>query len=237
MSDSITVVIVDDHYVTRRGIVSLLDHNPKVQIVGEGSAGEHVLDLLSEHNPDVLIVDLQMPMYEDQPNGPWFEPARTLQQALSQNPDTAIVVLSQEQQTQTIQTLAEIGVQGYLLKADTSTHFLDKVIEIIHTGNHYFSPEIQRIIYAADPLARDEGFSLTERQLDTLRGIARYPEASRKELADKLNITTSTLQKHINAIFTELQTTNMVSTVLQAMRLGLISFEEPAEQSGSQNTV
>lgn len=224
MKDAIRVVIVDDHFVTRQGIISLLSRNERIQIVGEGSAGEHVLTLLAEHRPDILITDLQMPAQAEELNGPWFEPAKTLQQVTNEYDSTAVVVLSQEHDAQTIQTLAEIGVRGYLLKADASAAVLDRVVEIIHAGHHYFSPEVQRIIYTASPIQNEH--SLTERQLAILRAIARFPESYREDLADSMNITTSTLQKHISAIFAKMETTNMVSTILKAMRMGLVSLND-----------
>lgn len=221
MTNLIRVAIVDDHFVTRQGVISLLARNEKIQVVGEGSTGEDILILLAQHQPDVMIIDLQMPAYNNQPDGPSFEPVQTLQKVLAEYESTAIVVLSQEHEAQTIQSLAEIGVQGYLLKADSSAHLLDRVVEIVHTGEHYFSPEVQRIIYAAPPITMTPG--LTERQLDVLQAIARAPEASREELADKMGIVTSTLQKHITAIFTAMGTTNMVETIMKAMRMGLVS--------------
>jgi DNA-binding NarL/FixJ family response regulator len=223
MNNLIRVVIVDDHFVTRQGIISLLAKNEKIQVVGEGGTGEDILILLAQHQPDVLIVDLQMPAYKDQPNGPLFEPTKTLKQVLTEYDSTAIVVLSQEHEAQTIQSLAEIGVQGYLLKADSSARLLDRVVEIIHTGDHYFSPEVQKIIYAASPIENNR--MLTERQLDILRAIARSPEIDRDDLAKNMNIATSTLQKHITAIFAAMETTNMVATILKAMRMGLISLD------------
>lgn len=223
MTDFIRVAIVDDHFVTRQGIISLLARNERIQVVGEGGTGEDVLSLLAEQQPDVLIVDLQMPAYRDQPNGPLFEPAKTLQQVLTKYDSTAIMVLSQQHDAQTIQSLADIGVRGYLLKADSSAQLLDRVVEIVHAGQHYFSPEVQKIIYAAASIEKTQ--TLTERQLEILRAIAGSPEVERDDLANSMNIATSTLQKHIRAIFDAMGTTNMVSTIIKAMRMGLICLD------------
>ena len=220
MTDVIRVVIVDDHYVTRQGIISLLSRNERIQVVGEGSAGEHVLALLAEHQPDILLTDLQMPAMADQPEAGWFEPVRVLTQALAEYSATAIIVLSQEHDAHTIQSLADIGVQGYLLKADRSARSLDSVVEIVHSGNPYFSPDVQTIIYSASPI-REES-QLTEAHLALLRLVARYPDSTRKDLAARLNVSPNTVHTHIAAIYDRLGTANMVSTMLKAIRMGLI---------------
>jgi DNA-binding NarL/FixJ family response regulator len=220
MKDIIRVVIVDDHFVTRQGIISLLSRNERIEVVGEGSAGEHILMLLAEHKPDILITDLQMPAQADRPESGWFEPVRVLKQAVTEYSSTAVIVLSQEHDAQTIQSLAEIGVQGYLLKADRSARSLDSVVEIIYSGNPYFSPDVQTIIYSAAPIRDDS--QLTEAHLALLRMVARYPDSTRKELATRLNVSPNTIHSHITAIYNRMGTANMVSTILKAMRMGLI---------------
>lgn len=220
MKDIIRVVIVDDHFVTRQGIISLLSRNERIEVVGEGSAGEHVLMLLAEHKPDILITDLQMPARADKPEAGWFEPVRILGEAIVEHSSTAIIVLSQEHDVYTIQSLAEIGVQGYLLKADRTARSLDSVVEIVHAGNPYFSPDVQAIVYSAAPVRSDS--NLTDAQLALLQMVARFPDSSRQELAARLNIAPNTLQNHITAIRSRMETANMVSTILKAMRMGLI---------------
>lgn len=223
MKQSIRVVIIDDHFVSRQGIISLLAGNERLEVVAQGSAGNHVLELLEEHQPDVLIVDLQMPADENDPKGALFEPVATLQKAIRTYPSTSVIVLSQEHDVQTIQSLAEVGVKGYLLKTDDFARILDRVVEMIHVGTLYFSPEVQEIILSA-PRIRRKG-PLTEQQLNVLRAIVRSPDVPRVEVAASLHISSSTLQKHITALFTSLEAPNMVTCVLKAMRMGLIDVD------------
>lgn len=223
MEESIRVVVIDDHFVSRQGIISLLASNEKLEIVAEGSAGNHVLELMADHQPDVLITDLQMPAHEDNPKGVLFEPVSTLQKAIETYQSTSVIVLSQEHDVQTIQSLAEVGVKGYLLKTDDFARILGQVVEMIHVGTMYFSPEVQAIIVSA-PKIRRKG-KLTEQQLNVLRAVIRSPDVTREELAASLHISKSTLQKHINAIFASLEAPNMVSCVLKAMRMRLIDVD------------
>lgn len=223
MHNLIRVAIIDDHLVTRQGIISLLKNNEKIEIVAEGNAGNHVLELLEIHKPDVLITDLQMPAHENNPKGVLFEPVSTLKKAIERFESTAIIVFSQEHDIQTIQSLAQIGVKGYLLKTDDFAGTLDQVVEMVHAGKMYFSPEVQEIIISAPRLKNNQ--HLTAQQMNVLRAIMRSPAATRVELAESLSISPSTLQKHINAIFAALDVPNMESCFLKAMRMRLVDVK------------
>lgn len=223
MQNLIRVVIIDDHLVTRQGIISLLKNNKKIEIIAEGNAGNHVFELLETHKPDVLITDLQMPAHENNPKGVLFEPISTLKKAIEQFESTAIIVFSQEHDIQTIQSLAQIGVKGYLLKTDDFASTLDQVVEMVHAGKMYFSPEVQEIIISAPRLKHNQ--HLTAQQMNVLRTIMRSPAATRVELAESLSISPSTLQKHINAIFAALDVPNMESCFLKAMRMRLVDVK------------
>ena len=222
MQNLIRVVIIDDHLVTRQGIISLLKNNKKIEIVAEGNAGNHVFELLETHKPDVLITDLQMPAHENNPKGVLFEPISTLKKAIEQFESTAIIVFSQEHDIQTIQSLAQIGVKGYLLKTDDFASTLDQVVEMVHAGKMYFSPEVQEIIISAPRLKHNQHLTA---QMNVLRTIMRSPAATRVELAESLSISPSTLQKHINAIFAALDVPNMESCFLKAMRMRLVDVK------------
>lgn len=223
MEKLIRVVVVDDHLVSRKGIIALLESNSRIEVVAEGSAGNHVLELLDKYLPDVLITDLQMPAHVNNPKGVLFEPVSTLQKALRLYPYTSVIVISQEHDVQTIQSLAEIGVKGYLLKTDDYAETLGKTVEMINAGALYFSPEVRQIILAAPKIKPKQ--TLTEQQLNVLRAIARSPEASREALAESLYISKSTLQKHINATFQVLGVPNMESCLIKAVRMGLLDIE------------
>lgn len=224
MTQKIRVVIVDDHPVVRAGIRKLLEGNSDIEVVGEGDAGNHVLEMLEEHTPDVLITDLWMPAHEDNPNGMLFEPISTLRKAIEMHPQTGFIVLSQEDDIQTIQSLAEIGVRGYLLKTDAFARLLDRAVEMIHIGGTYFSPEVSEAIYRAPRLHNDD--VLTPRQLEVLRAIANNTEAPRGEIARTLHISYNTLQKHIAAIYEALDVPNMESCLIKAMRMRLVNVED-----------
>lgn len=224
MEKLIRVVVVDDHLVSRKGIIALLESNSNIEVVAEGSAGNHVLELLDEYHPDILITDLLMPAHADEgKSGNLFEPVSTLQQVIRSHPSTSVIVNSQEHDVQTIQSLAEVGVRGYLLKTDDFTKVLGQAVELIHNGTVYFSPEVQEIIYSAPRVGQSK--HLTPQQLNVLLAIIHSPDMPRAELAESLHISKSTLQKHISAIFAALEVHTMESCILKAMRMGLIDID------------
>ena len=227
MHNPIEVVVVDDHVIVREGVIRLLSENSHIKVVSEGSAGNHVMELVAKHRPDVLLTDLQMPAQEGEPAHILFEPIASLQEVIQAYPETAVVVLSQEHDVYTIQALAQVGVKGYLLKTDEFTKILGRAIEIIHYGATYFSPEVEEIIRAAPRLKLKR--ELTARQLEIVQSIVHYPELTRDALAQRLHISTSTLQKHINAIFDTLEVPNMESCILKVLRTGLITLATPPE--------
>jgi two-component system invasion response regulator UvrY len=220
MKNDIRVVVVDDHHLTRGGIINLIIQNPKVKVVGEGCAGNHIFELLEQHHPDMLITDLQMPAQENGAVHALFEPVTSLQKVKRQFPDMTIMIITQEDDIQTIQSLAEIGVNGYFLKSDDSTHILPMAIEMVHHGGTYFSPEVKEVIHAAPKLK--PATALTERHIQVLNAIVRSPASTRAEQAHSLHISENTLQKHITQIFSILNVPNMESCILKALRMRLV---------------
>lgn len=215
----IRVVVVDDHLVTCEGIVTLLGHNPRLSVVGVGLAGEHVLSLLRDKSPDVLLVDLQMPMYADRPEAEMFQPMTTLEEVIEAYPQTAVIVISQEQDSYTISSLAEIGVKGYFLKSDQLTRTLGAVVEQIYAGGTYFSPAVREIIEQMPKLKRR--MPLTNALQKTLCILLHYPELKREDQAAKLSISPVTLQKHINSLFEVFCVNNVESVLIKAIRMGV----------------
>jgi NarL family two-component system response regulator YdfI len=227
--ESIRVVVIDDHFVSRQGIISLLATNPKLVVVAEGSAGNHATEFVAQYRPDILITDLQMPAHAGQPAGPLFEPISTLERLIKSNPSLSVIVISQEQDIATIQSLAEIGVKGYFLKTDNIARLLGSATEDIHKGTPYFSPEARRIIYGAPPPKKKS--PLTEMQLNVLTAIVREPHLSRAELAANMGISIGTFNKHKDKMFVALGVNSITACILHAMRMKIISLEEYTESA------
>lgn len=221
-NENLSVVVVDDHHLTRAGIVTLVEANPKIKVLGEGWVGEHIFELLEKYRPDILITDLQMLASED--SAAIFEPIATLQKVIKTYQSLSVIVISQGNSIQTIQSLAEIGVKGYMLKTDNFTLALDRAVEMIHLGVPYFSPEIREVIRSSPKLKPAAG--LSPRELAAICAIVKSYEASREEVAASLDISVSTLKKHITSIIKKLNVKNMESAVVKAIRMGLVDINE-----------
>ena len=234
MSEKIRVVIVDDHALLRSGVVATLSRSPHIEVVGTGAAGNHVAELLQEHQPDVLITDLHMPAHSDHPDGPLYQSITALSKLTPKYPNTAFVILTQNDSVYTIQNLAQLGVKGYLLKSDDFTDLLDQVVERVHNGRPYFSPEVLEIIDAAPRLRVPQ--ELTNREKEVIRTTILSSTGDRAETAEILFISLSTLQKHITSIKQKFQATSMEQVLVQTIRMGLVGINElnqPFNRGGS----
>jgi DNA-binding NarL/FixJ family response regulator len=220
MKNDIRVVVVDDHHLTRAGIIGVIEQNSNIKVVGEGEAGDHIFELLELHEPDVLITDLQMPARANGSPDALFEPLTSLQIVNHRFPRTTVIIITQEDNIQTIQSLAEVSVDGYFLKSDNCNDFLASTIETVHRGGTYYSPEVKAIIKSAPPLKPPS--TLTERHLQVLNTIVRSSTVTRAEQANCLHISESTLNKHITQIFSILKVKNMESCILKALRMRLV---------------
>lgn len=232
MSGKIRVVVIDDHLVTREGIVSLLAKNSNIEVVGQGWVGKHVMKLAVTYQPDVMITDLQMPASVDGPKTLFFEPVSGLKAVIEKFPEMAVIVISQEQNVYTIQGLSEVGVKGYFLKNDDIARSLGSAVEKIKNGTACFSPAIYEVIHQAPKL--EPSVSLTDRETDILRALLRSPETTQANLARLFNISTYTVDKNLRSIREKFGFSKTASCVLVAMRMGLLDDAADPHQAERQ---
>lgn len=219
----ITAVSIDDHPLIRTAIRSLLESQENIQLVGEGSAGEHVLPLVETHQPDVLILDLAMPQSENDLSGERFPILQTVSQLSQEFPDTAVIFLTQYASHSMSQQAISRGVRGYLLKSDDLSMNLPGAIEAVHRGGVYFSKEISEMLF--QPMHKpDASPILSERQKEIILAIAQTPDATYQKIAYALSITESTLKGHLNKAFKALDVTNITACIITCMQQCLIPF-------------
>lgn len=143
---TITVISVDDHSLIRSAVRSVLEPNDNIDLVAEGSVGEHVLQLVEKHRPDILILDMGMPMTEDPQSDERFYPLPAVARLNREYPETAVIFLTHEASPLIIKSAIELGVRGYLLKSDNLSLSLQEAIEVVHRGGVYFSREISHLL-------------------------------------------------------------------------------------------
>jgi DNA-binding NarL/FixJ family response regulator len=211
------VVLADDHSLVRAGVRRVLEGVPTIELVGEAGSGAETLKVLGDTQPDVLLLDLNMP------DGDGFS---VLREARAVAPDTHIVVLTMHAQPEYITRAVREGANGYLLK-DLAVQDLLAAIASVMAGGSFFSERAQRALAnslrAGDadetPLAK-----LTGREREVLVGVARG--LTTKEIAAQQNISGRTVETHRANLMRKLDLRSVALLTQFAIREGLIEAPE-----------
>ena len=213
----ITVLLAEDHMIVREGLRSLLKVETDIEIIGEAEDGRQAVMSSRALCPDVLVMDVAMPML----NG--LEAAR---QILLTNPLARILILSAHNDAAYIEKAMGLGVAGYLVK-QTAFHVLPKAIREIHRGKSYFSPSIvQRLDSTRNsPLTRSgsaqpDSRSLTLREMEILQLVAEGN--ANKVTADILKISIKTVEKHRQSLMEKLDIHDTAGLTRYAIANGVI---------------
>ena len=223
--ESIRALIADDHTLFRDGLRALLASIPDIEVVGEASNGKEALRLAAEHQPDVILMDIQMPDL----NG--IEATR---QILRTSPHVGIIVLTMLQDDDTVFAVMRAGARGYVLKgADQSV--LLRAVRAVASGESLCSPEIaarlMQFFASLEPVSRSELFpELTEREREILSYIA--DEHTNVELAENLVISMKTVRNHVSNIFSKLQVADRAQAAIRAREAGLGGSNTSTSDSG-----
>jgi DNA-binding NarL/FixJ family response regulator len=220
----VRVLIVDDHEVVRRGTRELLDLADGVDVVGEAQDGQEAIELARELRPDVVLMDVAMP------NLGGVEATRAIKREL---PTTAVLALSAYDDDPYVFALLEAGAAGYLLK-DVRGHQLIAAVRAVREGESVLSQSIeQKVLRRAAGRGAPPGPTgehLTPREVEVLRLAARG--LSNKEIANRLVISTRTVQVHLANVFQKLEVGSRTEAVLHAMRAGIISLDDAVPEGG-----
>ena len=215
---TIRVLITDDHKVVRRGLRGFLELDPELEVVGEASNGEEAVDMVRRLEPDVVLMDLLMPVMDG------IEATREIRKEM---PDTEVVALTSVLEYASVTRAIKAGAIGYLLK-NTEADELCKAIRAGAAGKVQLAPEAaSRLISEVRAPASPE--ALTERETEVLKLIARGK--ANKEIADELFIDETTVKSHVHSILSKLNVRSRTQAVLYAVRLGLVAPEELGEES------
>jgi DNA-binding NarL/FixJ family response regulator len=219
--NQIDVVLVDDHPLIHEAVKSLLAERTDISLVGQGFAGQELFPLLAEHEPDVLVLDLTMPQHQDD-SPARFAYMQALAQLSAEHPSTATIILSQYLQSGIVQSAAEFGVRGYLLKSDNLSLNLPEAILAASRGGVFFSEAVSRELFGTG--RKPTANLLSERQREVILAIAKKPDDSYATTASLLGIGENTLKGHLRVAFSQLDVTNITSCIIRCMQLNLIPF-------------
>jgi DNA-binding NarL/FixJ family response regulator len=211
----IRVLIVDDHTVVQRGLISFLKTEPDIEVVGEAQNGSQALEVLSElaadgRRPDVVLMDLQMPIMDG---------VQATREIRSRYDDVEVVVLTSFVEEERVHAALEAGASGYLLK-DADVDEVSNAIRSAHRGEVHLDATVARRLMAslrapkADPLG-----ALTGREREILRMVA--AGKANKQIAAELVISERTARTHVSNILRKLDLPSRTQAALWAVREGL----------------
>ncbi len=215
--DQIRILLADDHTVVRDGLRVLLERQPGFEIAGEASDGIEAIRLAQETNPDIVLMDIAMPLL----NG--IEATRRI---VAKCPHIAVVILSMHYDESYIIRSLKAGARGYLVK-DSAKNDLINGIRAVHEGRSFLSPKVSRVLQddhmrqLESKGVEDSYDLLTDREREILQLVAEG--RTNKEIANLLNISPYTIDTHRTHILQKLNLHSAPELILYAVRKGIIS--------------
>jgi DNA-binding NarL/FixJ family response regulator len=217
----IRILLADDHVMVREGTRRILEREPDLRVVAEAGDGREMVALAEQERPDVLIVDVSMPVM----NG--IEATRMVKRLL---PQAAVLVLTAYDDDQYVFAILEAGAAGYLLKNVRGSELIEAVRKV-YEGESVLHPSIAkkvlRRVTCTGPAGGAATEVLSERELEVLRLAARG--LSNREIAEKLVLSPRTIQSHMANIFSKLQVGSRTEAVIIGLRRGWLTLQDISE--------
>jgi DNA-binding NarL/FixJ family response regulator len=213
--EKLNILIVDDHKLFREGLKLLLTNLDEIGEVWEASDGEIFLNMIKTYNPDLVLMDIEMPKI----NG-----IDATSRALEQHPDMKIMALSMYGDEEYFQKMIDAGVCGFLLKNSEFSE-VKRAILTAAQGNNYFTEEIlYRLVsrFRSKPAQAEPAVVLSDREIEVLQLICKG--MSNQEIADKLFISKRTVDHHRASLLTKTETRNTASLVIYAIKHKMIEI-------------
>jgi len=203
--------LADDHPLFRRGVRHALSQGGEVEVVGEAANGKEVVEKARELQPDVILIDLMMPILGG------LEATAVLHKEM---PSVGILILTVSEKEKDLAQALKFGARGYILK-NAGPHELLEAVQKVARGEVSISPVMAAKLLAELPQEEEPG--LTEREVEVLRLVARG--ATNKQIAEQLFITENTVKVHLRNILEKLHLKNRAQAAAYAVRTGLVAPE------------
>jgi two-component system response regulator NreC len=216
----IRVTLADDHTLVRQGIRLILENADDIEIVGEAENGEEAVDQARKLQPDVLIMDINMPRL----NG-----IQAAEQISNDDLTTQIVILSMHSDETLVRQALEAGVKGYILKRSVTEELL-LAVRAAYRGDTFLCSTISNMVVtdflAGQPAAEpSDGFDrLSPREREILKLIVE--SYTNKAIAESMNLSIKTVEKHRANLMSKLNAQDLVGLIRIAVKHGLIFFDE-----------
>jgi DNA-binding NarL/FixJ family response regulator len=215
---TIRTLITDDHKVVRQGLRGFLELDPGLEVVGEASNGEEAVVMSRRLEPDVVLMDLLMPVMTG------IEATRQIRRQL---PEVEVVALTSVLEDASVTGAIQAGAIGYLLKTTEADELCD-AIKAAAAGQVRLAPEAAARLMR-EVRAPESPEALTERETQVLKLIA-HGKAN-KQIARELFIGEATVKSHVHSILSKLNVSSRTQAALYAGRIGLVTTEEISEES------
>lgn len=208
-SESLRILIADDHPIVRMGLTTLIEMQPDMCLVGTAGTGREAVELYRQHRPDIVLMDLRMREIGG---------VEAITRICSEFPRARIIVLTSYHGDEEIYRALQAGARGYLLK-DTLHDRLISAIHDVHSGKTIIAPEVVARLARRIPLP-----DLTQREMEILKLIVRG--MSNKEIGSTLNITEGTVKNHVVNILDKLGVSDRTQAATTALERGIIQAED-----------
>ena len=203
--NTIKILVVDDHFVVRMGLSTLINTQEDMTVVAEAANGKQAVELFRAHRPDVTLMDLRMP----EMNG-----VEAIIALRNEDPDCRVIVLTTYDGDEDIYRAFQAGARSYLLK-DMHRDELLEAIRAVHNGQRFIPPAVANRL--AERMPRSD---LTARELEVLKLIVKG--MSNKEIARSLTITEGTVKIHVNNILSKLGVSDRTKAATTAIQRGIV---------------
>ena len=201
----IGILVADDHFIVRMGLIALVNTEPNMLIVGEAADGQQAVDLFVKQRPDIVLMDLRMPIKDG---------IEATIEIHSRDPNARILMLTTFDGDTDIHRALQAGAQGYVLKNATGNELIP-AIQAVAGGQRWIPKEI------AKRLASRKLFEeLTQREVQVLQLLVKG--LANKQIGDNLSISEHTVKDHLKSVFGKLQVEDRTEAVTAAIQRGII---------------
>lgn len=216
----ISVILVDDHPLLRQALRDALEKEADINVVAEAGDGEEAVRLVTEMNPDIVVMDINMPRLDG------LEATRRIK---AKCPEIAVLTLTVHTEDEYVLDILQAGAAGYLIKSVYGDEVV-QAVRAIASGDMVLSPAIGKHLlkhaarYPTKPLMLQDGEKLTTRELEIIKLTAQG--RSNKDIAHILGINLRTVKGHLTEIFSKLRVGSRTEAVITGLRAGIISVDD-----------
>jgi two-component system NarL family response regulator len=204
----IRILVADDHLVVRLGLITLINNQPDMRVVGDAANGQDLIGLFRQHKPDIILMDLRMPGLSGD---------ETIATICEEDPKVGVIVITIHKGDEAAFQALRAGARGYLIKDVLSDEITD-AIRRVHGGGQCIPPSVAEQL--AGRLAKA---ALSSREIDVLKLIAEG--LSTKEVATRLGVADTTAKKHTAGVLSKLGAKDRTHAVRLALERGIITLE------------